>query len=303
MSISVNHPCYICGSSTLDIGRKFGIYARQWFQLRHCPTCRFSFVANPWLEFEKIYSAEYYAGKGADPLVDYEYELTNPAETIRHYEWSGIYQLVTALSPVTAGTRWLDFGCGNGGLVRYIRTVAHCPIEGFEEGAIQGRASAEGIPFLTRDELETRRGSFNIVTAIEVLEHVSNPLEVLKEIRGLLKPGGLFFFTTGNAEPFRGRLHRWRYVVPEVHVSFFEPTTLERALRVAGFAPEFRGFLPGDVGIIRFKVLKNLRQRRRSAVESAVPWRVITRIVNRRLGVTAHPFGRATADLPPEARR
>ena len=50
---------------------------------------------------------------------------------------------------------------------------------------------------------------------------------------------GLLFLTTRNAAPFRKRLSSWRYVVPDVHVSFFEPTTLAVALEVAGFIMNF----------------------------------------------------------------
>lgn len=49
------------------------------------------------------------------------YELEHPEATVRQYEWRGIQRLVVHLCPLTAETQWLDFGCGNGGLVRYVR--------------------------------------------------------------------------------------------------------------------------------------------------------------------------------------
>ena len=76
-----------------------------------------------------------------------------------------------------------------------------------------------------------------MVTAIEVIEHTLDPLAELRTIRGLLRPGGLLFLTTGNAAPFASDLLRWSYIVPEIHVSFFEPDTLERALVKCGFRP------------------------------------------------------------------
>jgi len=43
-----------------------------------------------------------------------------------------------------------------------------------------------------------KRGSFDLITANMMVEHLENPVEALVEIRYLLKPGGLFVFHTPN---------------------------------------------------------------------------------------------------------
>jgi cyclopropane fatty-acyl-phospholipid synthase-like methyltransferase len=260
------------------------------FVLRHCPACHFSFVANPWTDYAAIYSEAYYAGKGADPLVDYEFELDFPAVTIRRHEWRGITAAVASLTPLTATTTWLDFGCGNGSLVRYCQTNNLCRAFGFEEGASGNHARRAGVTLLSSADLDRRAGAFDIVTAVEVLEHVTDPLATLRQIRSLLRPGGLFFYTTGNAQPYRASLLNWRYVTPEIHVSFYEPETLRQALLRTGFRPEFRGFVPGFTDIIRFKILKNLGIRRQSAWQRILPWPLLARAADARLHVTAHPI-------------
>lgn len=166
-----------------------------------------------------------------------------------------------------------------------------CRIVGFETGWIRDQARAHGIPLLGPDDLAPLAGTFDVVTAIEVLEHVEDPLDVLRSIRRLLKPGGLFFYTTGNALPHRKNLIHWPYVLPEAHISFFEPDTLARAFRETGFRPEFRGYLPGHTEILRFKVLKNLRLFRRAAWQHAVPWEILCKVVDWRLNITGHPIG------------
>jgi SAM-dependent methyltransferase len=281
--------CKICGAATQNAGSKTGKWEKRVFHFRHCPQCHFTFISNPWTDFDEIYSPEYYDGRGADPLLDYVSELERPAETIRLYEWRGIRQAVSSLIPLNSNTHWLDFGCGNGGLVRYCRN--DCRIVGFETGWIRDRSSAHGIPILDRVDLAPLAGTFDVVTAIEVLEHVEDPLEVLRTIRRLLKPGGLFFYTTGNAQPHRGRFTRWSYVLPETHIGFFEPDTLSRALRATGFRPENRGYLPGHTDIIRFKILKNLRLFRRTAWQDAAPWETLGRTVDWWLKITGHPIG------------
>lgn len=283
--------CKICGSDTVPIGVKRGRLRQADFFVRHCDECGFSFVANPWLDYGEIYSEDYYSGKGADPSVDYLFELEYPDQTVRQYEWRGIVAAINDVIPLRSQTRWLDFGCGNGGLIQYCARHTECAPFGFEEGWIRAAAGTGNDRYLSRTQLEGLAGTFDVVTAIEVLEHICDPLEVLRQIRCLLKPHGLLFLTTGNAEVFRHRLLEWSYLVPEIHVSLFEPRTLKRALEVSGFRPEFRGFGRGFEDILRFKILKNAGVRRSSALERVLPWKILSRIADSRYRVSAHPVG------------
>jgi len=283
--------CRICGGATRRVGEKPGKLVDRVFEILRCPSCGFVFVGNPWTDFEKIYSHEYYKGRGADPLVDYVFELEYPDRTIRDYEWRGLLKVITTLLCKKRGIRWLDYGCGNGGLVRFVGQSQRIKILGFDEGWIVNRARQSGIPVLDRDGLKIAEGSFDVVTAIEVMEHVLDPLSTLHRIRKLLKPGGLFFCTTGNARKHRDHLLRWPYIIPEIHVSFFEPVTLEKALNRAGFRAEYRGFLQGHTEIIQCRTLKNLRVRSRAAWQNLLPWRAIAPIIDSCVGFTHHPIG------------
>ena len=63
--------CPICGHATVPAGERAGRLDERVYALRHCPGCRFSFVASPRTDYAAIYSEAYYRGEGADPLVDY----------------------------------------------------------------------------------------------------------------------------------------------------------------------------------------------------------------------------------------
>lgn len=269
-----------------------GRYSNRDYQLARCPACGYAFIVDPWLDYAEIYNDRYYAGQGADPLVDYRFELEHPERSIRRYEWEGIATVVADLAGgEEASRRWLDYGCGNGGLVRHLRDRHAADALGFDEGSIVTDARARGIPVLSAGELDGRAGTFDVVTAIEVLEHTLDPVAELTHMRSLLRPGGLLFLTTGNAQPHAQRLNRWSYVVPEIHISFFEPRTLERALKIAGFRPERMSLGRGFDELFKFRVLKNLHVRRRSPLTDALPSALIGPLAERMTKLRQHPVG------------
>jgi SAM-dependent methyltransferase len=271
------------------LGRQKGILDGRDFLIRTCSACHFSFVQNSRTDFENIYDENYYRGRGADPMVDYVYEVQNASRTVRNYEWNGIKRIFEQLCP--GGGRWLDYGCGAGGLVKSAVAAGFDAI-GFEEGWAADLGRSSGTPILHSNELDGHIGAFSFVSAIEVLEHISDPVDALSKIRKLLKPGGILFITTGNAQPWRGDLLSWGYTkCPDVHVSFYEPYSLSCCMQRAGFEPKHSPNLDGFVDIIKFKVLKTLRVRDMSRIIDALPWGAIAALVDARHKVSKQPFG------------
>src|SRR6202022_595507 len=136
------------------------------------------------------------SGRRADPPVDYRFELEHPEQSIRRYEWDGIATVIADLvGGQNLGRRWLDYGCGNGGLVRRLTEREAAEAFGFDEGSIAANARAHGVPMLDADDLIAGAGTFDVVTAIEVIEHTVDPVAELKRMQRLLRPGGLLFLT------------------------------------------------------------------------------------------------------------
>ena len=285
--------CRICGAPSHPLGSVHGDYSNRDYQLRRCTTCRFAFIADPLTDFAQIYDERYYAGRGADPLVDYAFELSSPRDTIRIYEWRGITRIVASLLGCLDGVRWFDFGAGNGGLVRYVNDHTQAKAEGFENGSIAVRSRALGIPVSSTLDNQTD-SEFDVVTAIEVLEHTIDPVAELHRIRRLLRPGGLLLLTTGNAAPFSSELTRWSYVIPEIHVSFFEPRTLEIALENSGFRPDHMPAHGGFDEVLKYKVLKNLNVRRRTQLTDIIPARPVALFADAKVRLRAHPIAWAS---------
>jgi SAM-dependent methyltransferase len=287
---TAEHHCRVCGSDTDELTTIHSNFSNVDFLLRRCDACGLVFVANPRTDFASVYDAAYYHGRGADPLTNYVREMGN-ADTIHAYEWGGVARAVQHLCASTT-VAWLDFGCGLGGLVRYARTHGFANIFGYDQGWAADWAREHGVEVLDETQLGALTGSFDVVTAIEVLEHVPEPLQAMGQIASLLKPGGVLFLTTGNAAPHRGSFSSWRYVVPDLHVSYFEPRTLIEAYRRVGLEPLPVGYLPGHDGIIRYKVLKTLGTHSTNLIERLVPWRFASRVVDWRHRVSEQPLAR-----------
>ena len=285
--------CPICGSDTADLATIYSDFSRAEFSFLRCDACGLVFVANPRVDFASLYDAAYYRGEGADSFVKYIEEMGNPA-TIRAYEWRGITRAVQTLCDGKT-VKWLDFGCGLGGLVDYARAQGFPNVYGYDQGWGADWAREHGIPLLDEDQLRAHAGTFDLVTAIEVVEHVPGPLEPLRQIAALLKPGGVFFLTTGNAAVHRDSFTAWKYVHPDIHVAYFEPRTLSEAYRRVGLEPLAAGFLPGHDDIIRYKVLRTLGGTSRNLLERLVPWRVVSRVVDQRYKLSEQPLARKPA--------
>jgi SAM-dependent methyltransferase len=274
----------------LLLGVKKGRLSNRGFHLHRCLSCQFAFVSDPWTDYEAIYSEGYYRGFGADPYIDYIYESKHAGTTIRTYEWQGILANICGFTNVGPGTRWLDFGCGQGGLLKYCANRVDARYCGFEEGWLGPDASGLVFPIVRHADLLAEQGPFDIITAIEVFEHIESPLPVSGLLRRLLRPGGLLFYTTGNPVPHWNRFLDWEYVYPEIHVSYFSPLAMERVLTWSGFRIKAAGNLPGYSNIIRYKVLKRLGVKDRQAWEAILPWNLISRAIDAKLRITGYPI-------------
>lgn len=284
--------CPVCAVTGRNIGSKIGRRTGREFSLMRCPSCGYVFVVEPWTDFDVIYDDAYYRGEGSDPLVDYAFEYEHAAATIRCYEWKGVQDILASFAPPSA--RWLDFGSGTGGLVRYLRGAGYLEAVGYDTGSWAARARADGLPILTDAELDAREGSFDVLTAIEVIEHVLDPLDTLRKLRRLLRPGGILFVTTGNSDHAPSDFTSWGYVQPEIHVGYFTPKALRLAFEKTGFQAVEAPRSAGWNQIVRFKVLKSLRCRRARIWERLLPWTLLGPVIDARHGCSAFPLARAT---------
>lgn len=98
----------------------------------------------------------------------------------------------------------LDIGCGGGYLSNHLATLGH-RVTGLDEAedslAVAARHDTSGTVKYDRGDamsLPYDAGSFDVVCAMDFLEHVEEPERVVREAARVLAPSGLFFFHTFN---------------------------------------------------------------------------------------------------------
>lgn len=111
---------------------------------------------------------------------------------------------------VTAQTRWLDAGCGHQVLPDW-RLIAERELVGRaaqvtgldpDTNAVAKHRSISNIHVGTLEMLPFADGSFDLVTANMVVEHLADPVTAFKEVFRVLVPGGIFLFHTPNLSSY-----------------------------------------------------------------------------------------------------
>ena len=91
-------------------------------------------------------------------------------------------------------------------------------------------------------------GKFEAITMFDVIEHVKDPIKVLKNIKTHLYLGGKLLISTPNSEGVQ-HIKKWRHYKPGEHLHGFTAQSLDHALRAAGFTYILHNYLESEFRI------------------------------------------------------
>lgn len=179
-----------------------------------CNVCGFCFARDllEWTldEFEeRIYNDEYIS-------VDPDYIEVRPRANA-----ANLHSMFDGFAP---SIRHLDYGGGNGLLVKLLRESKW--------------NSFSYDPFVDRNTSVEQLGTFELITAFEVFEHVPDIRALMSNLRSLLAPNGLVLFSTLVSD---GNIHlnqriSWWYASPRNgHISLFSKNSLAILAQHSGF--------------------------------------------------------------------
>ena len=161
------------------------------------------------------------------------------------------------LREVPDGARVLDVGCASGYIAAPL-SARGCAVTGFERNPHSAAAAEEHCEAVIVGDIESvddrRRipSGFDVVLLGDVLEHLVDPWDALRFVRGLLAPGGVVVASIPNVAAWTVRLAllrgTWDYadfgLLDRTHLRFFTRRTVHELVRDSGFAVERERFAP-----------------------------------------------------------
>jgi 2-polyprenyl-3-methyl-5-hydroxy-6-metoxy-1,4-benzoquinol methylase len=134
----------------------------------------------------------------------------------------------------------LDVGCGDGKYLNRMRPLGWS-VEGvdFDSKAVANAKVQYGLDLHCGNLQDANFSSemFDAVTMSHVIEHLPEPLVLLKEIQRILKPGGRLVVTTPNSDSLGHQKFGsyWFGIDPPRHLKIYSPRTLRICAEKLGF--------------------------------------------------------------------
>jgi 2-polyprenyl-3-methyl-5-hydroxy-6-metoxy-1,4-benzoquinol methylase len=168
---------------------------------------------------------------------------------------------------VPAGAAVLDVGCWSGSVGSHLVDRRSATVDGVEPNP-QAAAMASGtyrrvyvepVEEALSELLETRRGHYDAILFLDVLEHLVDPGAVLSAAKALLTSGGHALVSLPNVGHWSVRkellLGRWEYtdtgLLDRSHLRFFTLSTAARLLEDRGWEIVWRSISLGQPPLIR----------------------------------------------------
>ncbi len=210
--------CILCHGSEIRPLAGYQIVA-----LSKCATCGFVFASDTPTSAEL---EDYYRNYGTSHYL-------SPVTVKRYNEWLDDFESFRQTGNM------LDVGCGSGFFLEEAKKRGWNVFGTEFSDALVAISKAKGIIMqqggLTED---TFHGiGFDVVVSIEVIEHIYNPADEVRNIHRILRKGGLFFCTTPNFNALSRYWLKDRYNIiawPE-HLGYFTRKTLKYLLERHGF--------------------------------------------------------------------
>lgn len=136
--------------------------------------------------------------------------------------------------------RLLEVGCGSGKFLNQMRSKGWL-VEGvdLDSQAIEAARANYGVNVYNGriEEMNYPSDSFDAVTMNHVIEHVHDPIALLRECHRILKPGGYLVIVTPNFNSWGHRKFgcHWRDLDPPRHLYLFSQKLLRECASRAGF--------------------------------------------------------------------
>lgn len=220
--------CRLCGND--DIIHKYEIKDHSIYS---CKNCNLIFIGELNIEPCEFYDQDYFCSETASKGYNNYKELESSLRKTFQKRISNIEKYYNIKDKKTT---ILDYGCGFGFFVDEVSKKGY-DVKGFEISQYAAGYARENLKLDVRNIMNYPSNSFDLITLWDVIEHLENPLEILKNVNELLKDKGKIVITTGDISSILAKISdkKWHLLnIPE-HICYFSPESMEFLLKNAGF--------------------------------------------------------------------
>jgi SAM-dependent methyltransferase len=217
--------CSLCAAPARFFMHKNGC------DIHSCTGCGLAFV-HPVPDPAGVYTRDYFAGAANGfGYVNYDNDKAPMATTLRKY-----LRAIEPLAPRHA--RLLDVGAATGVFIslakqhgfdaRGVDISDFAAQEARQRGLVVATGTLADLPLCER---------FDVITMLDLIEHVPDPRCELGLARERLQDGGVLAISTLDAGSLYARLmgRRWNQILPPEHLHYFNRVALRILLENAGF--------------------------------------------------------------------
>jgi SAM-dependent methyltransferase len=271
-SVAAASKCPLCGGpsshafTARDRNREI---TRERFEYAACQHCGTLFVVEPPSDLGRYYEGDYYHfGPDLEPLW----------RSNEHRKRSASYRVGLVLDHVAEG-HLIEIGSGTGAFASTAQAA------GFDVSAIEMDerccrylSEREGIRAICSDRPIEALASLPPARAVamwHVLEHLSNPAEILEQVAQKLQPGGVLAIGVPNPRSlqFRALRSRWAHLDAPRHLCLIPPDALIRKGEELGMRAVT--VTTNDPEGLEFNLFGWISALRRRPAAGVAPWPVV----------------------------
>lgn len=231
--------CRICAASLFDPLWK--VRGFEWVKCKHCGSLQTTIVPTP-EELDQFYGTDYYGGESGSTYEGAYIDYIGDRSFIQRNLKCRVDWVVEQILPLDSGKRhWLDVGCAAGFLLDITRHYGFVP---------WGLDYSDFGPHYARTELGmsgVRKGSidqipddfpdkFDVISAIDVIEHLTDQRATLTKCLEKLVPGGLMVGETFDPASIAAQVmgQSWHAIDPPNHLAILSLSSIDKLMQANG---------------------------------------------------------------------
>ena len=240
MNIEKTLKCKICNSVNVkfeiesnNTHGRHKVDSSESYKIFRCDTCEVLFLNSIKTDdgyYEKNYNQiDYYQTKDSKKI------FMRLLEKVLFIFSSSIkkYLIKTNLKKINKNISLLDFGCGDGEFLSSLNSNKY-EVYGHDRNSTSKElCKKRGISIYNDGD----KKNFDVITMWHVIEHINDPIEVLKKLNAILKDNGVIVLQTPNTHSwgFKFGASNWFHLDSPRHLFLFNKKSIDHMCKDTGF--------------------------------------------------------------------